>query len=236
LRLEGIAEALNFLLGLEGQSVAIGAQKVASHGHSKYSRRIAGVPGARFAEERSAGRVQLWRDPRQRVRDETGRLVHDRDDIPIGHAARAYHPEDAEDLPTIGIGRGDEAALAHLLHRVLPADHNLYAALLGHARQEGEDPRLVLEGLEEAPHGAHVAEIRMIQHVDGAADIEIAVAEEAADLLEEAAMARPQRVERISRPLHVVENGLEGLAPIAAGAGGGDAARPPRAAPGGGGV
>jgi hypothetical protein len=58
---------------------------------------------------------------------------------------------------------------------------------------------------------------RMIQHVDGATDVEIAVAEETADLLEEAAMARPQRVEWIRRALHVVEDGLEGLAPISVG-------------------
>ena len=136
---------------------------------------------------------------------------------------RAPCAEDAQDLPAVGIGRGDQTALAHLFDRVLPTDHDLHPPLLGHAGQEVDEPRLVLEGLEKAPHGADVAEIRLIQHVDGAADVEIAVTEEAADLLEEAAMARPQRVEWIRRVLHVVEDGLEGLAPIASGEGAADA-------------
>src|SRR6266436_2409960 len=169
--------------------------------------------------ERLPGKVKLSLHPRQRVGDETRGLVHDGDDVAVGHATRPDHAEYAQHLPAVGVRGGDEAAFPHLLDRVFPADEDLHTALLRHAGQEVHQARLVLEGLEQPAHGADIAEVWVVEHVDGAADIEVAVAQEPDDLIEDAAAPGPERVERIRRPLDVVEDGLEGLAAVAPGQG-----------------
>src|SRR5262249_59838810 len=88
-----------------------------------------------------------------------------------------------------------------------------------------DETRLVLEGLEEAAHGRDVGEIWMVEHVDGTTDVEVAVAQEGADLVEEAAVACPERIEWIVRALDVVEDGLEGLAAVPPGQGAADLAQ-----------
>jgi len=154
-----------------------------------------------------------------------GRLVDETDDVGVDHAAGPDHAQHAQSLAPEGIDRGDEAALAHLLERILAPDHHLHAALRGHARQQVDELGLVLERAQERSHGPHVREIRLIQHVDGAAHVKRPVPQDGGDLLEDRAAPRPQGIERIGGGRHVVQDGAEGLPAIPAGQGATDLAQ-----------
>src|SRR5439155_13970205 len=157
---------------------------------------------------RSADRLGVS-EARQASRDEPRRVLDQGDDLGVGHAAGTDDAEDTEDAVTVLVGGGDEARLLHLLDRHLGADDDLNAfrspLALG---QELDQLALLLEGPEERLDGGDVAELRLVEDVHGAADVEVPVPERGEDLAREEP-GHPHDAVALRRSSMVTERGAD---------------------------
>src|SRR2546426_4370499 len=152
----------------------------------------------------SGGEVEVLTDARERLRHLPRRLVHDRHPLGGGRAAGPDDTEDAQHLIAVEVGGGDERAFAHRADGVLLADGDAHASVARQRGHEVRQPLLLLEGPQQRTRLRDVPELRVVEDVDGAADVERAPAQHGDDLLGHAARPRVQRVERMGgRVLHV---------------------------------
>src|SRR2546426_122622 len=160
--------------------------------------------------------IEILTDAGESVRDVPSRLVDDGDDLGVRQPPRPDDAEDADDLVAVGIGRGDQRALAHLRYRVFLADRHVHPLAVGEHRHQVGEALLLLEGPEQLARRVEVPELRVVEHVDRAADIERAAPKQYHDLLDDAARPRVEGVEGIAgRRLHV-DDVLDGATAVPA--------------------
>src|SRR5439155_1766152 len=86
--------------------------------------------------------------------------------------AASADAEDADHLIVVEVRRGDQRALAHLGVRVLLADHDAQPLALGEHGHEVGEALLLLERAQEVARRLDVPELGVVEHVDGAADVQ----------------------------------------------------------------